>query len=155
MRGYGRGGFVSICPFPSPRPAVYFSVLTNLCTVCAGSLIYDTVQQVIQPHAGHHLQLVTLDLGPCHTWAQNNHQPESGTSATFTAQAQVPKEARSRSTRPRNHRELSRAALRALRNPRHPTYGSSAEPRMYSADHQLSNHDKWVEQKLAEGQRFA
>ena len=120
--------------------------LTYPHAVCAGPLIHDTVQQVIQPHAGHHLRLVTLDLGPCHTWAQNNHRPESGASV----EEQQPRSTELGKRRP----EARLADSRALQTRRFPVNGSPEELEAYRPGYQLTSHDKWVEQKLTEGRRL-
>jgi hypothetical protein len=89
----------SFYPLPSLAAAVHFWMLTDLHPVYAGPRTYNAVHQVVRPHAGHHLQLVTLDLGPCHTWPGNHHRPESGASTTL---ATIPEEQPMRPIEPRS-----------------------------------------------------
>lgn len=142
----------SIYPRPSLRPAVHFW-LTDLLAVCAGPRTYNAVHQVIRPHAGHHLQLVTLDLGPCHTWPGNNHRPESGASNTL---ATIPEEQPMRPIEPRSQASAAgRTDSRPSPTWRHPTNPTLEELEAHRAGNPLTNHGRWVEQKLAEGRRPA
>lgn len=40
--------------------------------MCAGSRIRDRVRNAVQPHASGSLQLINLDLEPCHEWVEDN-----------------------------------------------------------------------------------
>ncbi|KAJ5982324.1 hypothetical protein N7451_012424 [Penicillium sp. IBT 35674x] len=136
---------------PSAR-SKWAIVSKDLHAICAGPPTYNAVHQVIRPRAGHHLQLVTLDLGPCHTWPGNNHRPESGASTTL---ATIPEEQPMRPIEPRSQ---TLAAWRTGSRPS-PTWRHAnpipEELEAHRTGNPSTNHGRWVEQKLAEGRRHA